>query len=129
MINMKLRGKTLLVLLLVAVGLVAFLGDFFSIDRSGRADGNWAARVNGSEISIRDFRNTARNIDDYYRNLFGNNYGELRDSLQIGQQDLWRALAHAAAEHVAVVGAVAEPAGADAAAPPGDNRASSQRSS
>jgi len=75
-----------IVLLVVAVGLVAFLGNFFSIDQSGRGAGAWAARVNGTEIPVRQFVNTARNIDQYYRGLFGNNYDQIRPNLQIGQQ-------------------------------------------
>ena len=61
------------------MGLVAFLGAFWTDDaRQGRGD-SWAATVNGEEISIRRFQVTARNVDDNYRQMLGESYGQLRE--------------------------------------------------
>lgn len=75
-----------LVLALVAVGLVAYLGAYFSCESGPRQGGDWAASVNGAEIPTRLFLTTARNIDQRYRELFGDNYEQFKQQAQIGTQ-------------------------------------------
>lgn len=74
------------VLVAVAAGLVLYLGSYFACDTAGAAAADWAARVNGREIKVRQFLSAAREMDQYYRQLFGTNYDQLRATLQLGQQ-------------------------------------------
>ncbi len=75
-----------MVLVAVAAGLVLYLGSYFACDSPGAVAADWAARVNGREIKVRQFLGAAREMDQYYRQLFGTNYDQLRQSLQLGQQ-------------------------------------------
>lgn len=72
-----------IVLALVAVSMVAYLGKSCQT-ASSRSSADWAARVNGTEIPLQRFINAARNMDDYYRQLFGEGYEQVRGSLKIG---------------------------------------------
>lgn len=74
------------VLGITAVGLVAYLGAYFSCDRGPRGGGDWAALVGGEAISVRDFLQTARMIDQNYRDLFGSNYEQFKQQARIGSQ-------------------------------------------
>ncbi len=76
------------VLLLVAAGLVLYLGSYFACEPGAIAEPDWAARVNGAAIPARRFLDTARTFDQYYRQMFGDNYEQIRPSLQIGRQAL-----------------------------------------
>ena len=71
----------------VGVGLVAYLGSYFTDGGAGGggAGGEWAARVDGVEISSRRFVDTARNVDQYYRRLFGDGYDQVRGNLRVRQ--------------------------------------------
>ena len=73
---------------LVAVGLVLYLGDFFAGGSGSARQGQWAARVGGQEIPTRKFLETARRIDQRYRELFGSNYERIREQVQIPEQAL-----------------------------------------
>ena len=75
------------ILVLVGVGLVAYLGNYF-FDSSSGAVGNWAARVNGEEISFVDFRQRARQVDDRYRQMLGDAYDQFRQPARINQEAL-----------------------------------------
>lgn len=75
------------ILMLVGASLILYLGSYF-VSGSGPSQADWVARVNGVEIGQREFRDTARRIDQNYRQLFGSNYERFRDSLQITQQAL-----------------------------------------
>jgi peptidyl-prolyl cis-trans isomerase D len=77
-----------IVLAVVAVSLVLFLGSFFVGDQSGGGGGDWVARVNGANIPEWRFREVARNLDGYYRDLFGQNYEQIKEQLQIRRQAL-----------------------------------------
>ena len=57
-------------------------------DTGGVVRGSWVARVNGSEIPQTRFRDAATNLDQYYRQLFGTNYDQIRPQLGIRQQAL-----------------------------------------
>jgi peptidyl-prolyl cis-trans isomerase D len=74
------------VLVLVGVGLVAYLGSYFVGDQSAGGRTDWVARVNGAEIPSWRFREVARNMDEYYRNLFGESYEQIKPQLQIRRQ-------------------------------------------
>ncbi len=74
------------VLGLVAVSMVLYLGSFFVGDQGSAGQSNWVARVNGAEIPDWRFREIAQKIDDYYRNLFGEDYEQLKPQLQIRRQ-------------------------------------------
>ncbi|HKQ61180.1 MAG TPA: peptidyl-prolyl cis-trans isomerase [Candidatus Polarisedimenticolaceae bacterium] len=83
----RLRPLLQVFLLLVAVSFTFYLGAYFFGQRSDNGrEGDWAAKVNGREISSREFTSRARNIDGYYRKLFGTNYEQLRKSLRVGSQ-------------------------------------------
>jgi peptidyl-prolyl cis-trans isomerase D len=74
------------VLGVTAVGLVAYLGAYFSCESGPRGGGDWAALVGEEPISIRDFLQTARMIDQNYRDLFGSNYEQFKQQARIGSQ-------------------------------------------
>jgi peptidyl-prolyl cis-trans isomerase D len=74
------------VLIVVGLGMVAYLGNYFVGNRSAGGRSDWVARVNGVPISQWRFREVARNLDDYYRNLFGANYEDIKPQLQISRQ-------------------------------------------
>jgi peptidyl-prolyl cis-trans isomerase D len=70
----------------VAIGLVAYLGAYFSCDTGAQRASAYAALVNGEEISVRTFQVHARRIDQNYRRLFGENYEQLKAQMRIGTQ-------------------------------------------
>ena len=71
---------------LVAVSMVGYLGSYF-FDYGGPQDtGDWAARVNGEAIAVRAFTQEARRLDSGYRDMFGQQYEQLKGSLQLGTQ-------------------------------------------
>jgi peptidyl-prolyl cis-trans isomerase D len=76
------------VLAIVGIGLVAYLGNYFMDSGSSAARSDWIARVNGTEIPEWRFRQRAQQTDEYYRNLFGENYEQLKERLQIRRQTL-----------------------------------------
>lgn len=77
------------VLWLVAISMILYLGAYFSCGPTGGgAGGGWAARIDGLEISRLELLNTARNLDQQYRQVFGQNYDQLRPSLQLGTRAL-----------------------------------------
>jgi peptidyl-prolyl cis-trans isomerase D len=76
------------VLLLVGVGLIAYLGNYFVGNGSAGVSSDWVVRVNGVAIPQWRFREVARNLDQYYRNLFGANYEQIKPQLQIPRQAL-----------------------------------------
>ena len=45
-----------------------------------------AAKINGKEITILEYERSARRIDQYYSQLFGDNYGQFKGQVQIGTQ-------------------------------------------
>jgi peptidyl-prolyl cis-trans isomerase D len=74
------------VLGVTAVGLVAYLGAYFSCEGARRGTGDWAALVGGEPIPVRDFLQTARMIDQNYRDMFGSNYEQFKQQARIGSQ-------------------------------------------
>jgi peptidyl-prolyl cis-trans isomerase D len=73
---------------LVAVSMVLYLGALFSCEQPGGPSDAWVAKVNGVEIPTTRFLSTARNIDQYYRQLFGSNYQNVKQQMHIGNQAL-----------------------------------------
>lgn len=76
------------VLWAVAIAMVLSLGLFFDCGGPARrtAAGPWAAEVNGVVLTESDFIRVARNFDGYYRQLFGDNYSQIKAQLQVGNQ-------------------------------------------
>jgi peptidyl-prolyl cis-trans isomerase D len=74
------------VLAATAIGLVAYLGAYFSGDGAQRGTGEYAALVGGQKIAVRDFLQTARQIDQRYRDMFGSNYEQFKQQARIGSQ-------------------------------------------
>ena len=68
------------VLWVVALAMVGYLGSYF-VQTDATDSGQWAAKVNGEEISIRTFQLEAKNLDDQYRAQFGEVYEQLKASL------------------------------------------------
>ena len=75
-----------IVLAAVAVSLVLFLGSFFVGGQSSGGRPNWVARVNDTSIPEWRFREVARRLDTEYRELFGQNYEQIKPQLQIRRQ-------------------------------------------
>jgi len=76
------------VLIATGAGLIAYLGNYFVGNDATQGSSAWIARVNGAEIPEWRFREVARNMDGYYRELFGENYEQLKPQLQIRRQAL-----------------------------------------
>lgn len=74
------------VLLLVAASMILYLGSYFV--SSDPTQSEWVARVNDTEIPLRDFQIAARRMDDYFRQMFGQNYEQYRETLQVPNQAL-----------------------------------------
>ncbi len=75
------------VLFIVAISMTLYLGTGFLGDRdSGGRSAPWAAKVNNSEISTRDFLSATRNMNDYYSNLLGEQYEQFKPQLRLGTQ-------------------------------------------
>lgn len=74
------------VLAATAVGLVAYLGAYFSCDGGQRASGKYAALVGGKQLEVREFLATARQIDQSYRDALGSNYEQFKQQARIGSQ-------------------------------------------
>jgi peptidyl-prolyl cis-trans isomerase D len=72
------------VLVIVAVGLVAYLGAYFSCDSGPRGGGDWAAIVGEVEIPIRTFLLEARSLDQRLRRMYGKEYEQVKPQFQIG---------------------------------------------
>jgi peptidyl-prolyl cis-trans isomerase D len=53
--------------------------------QSGR-DAGWAARVNGTTIPVSQFQSYARQLDNTYQSLLGDQYAQQRSIIRIGQQ-------------------------------------------
>jgi peptidyl-prolyl cis-trans isomerase D len=51
-----------------------------------RPTGDWAARVNGREISVAEFQAYARRLDGTYQSILGDQYAQQRALMRIGQQ-------------------------------------------
>ena len=75
------------VLMIVALSMTAYLipGFLRDLGKEGAA-GNWAARVNNTEISVQSFLTAARTQDTYYRGLLGEQYPQLKPQLRLGTQ-------------------------------------------
>jgi peptidyl-prolyl cis-trans isomerase D len=79
-----------LILAAVGIGLVAYLGAYWTGDSQQGGGGNWAATVNGEEISIRRFQIAARNVDTNYREMLGESYEQFIGQMQVGTQAIQR---------------------------------------
>ena len=66
----------------VAASMTLYLGAFFT-DSCGGVTGTWAARVNGAVIPRQDLYNRTRELDRQYQQIFGQNYTQMRPSLQL----------------------------------------------
>jgi len=74
------------ILMAVGVGLIAYLGNYFVGNDPAQTRTDWVARVNESDIPGWRVREVARNLDQYYRDLFGANYDQIKPQLQIPRQ-------------------------------------------
>jgi peptidyl-prolyl cis-trans isomerase D len=74
------------VLLLVAASMILYLGSYFVSEDTVQSE--WVARVNDAEIPMREFQTAARRMDDYFRQMFGQNYEQYRETLQVPNQAL-----------------------------------------
>jgi peptidyl-prolyl cis-trans isomerase D len=92
---MRERFHSLKVLLWLVVG--SFVITIFAVwggareAARGGAGATWAARVNGEVISSAVFSQRVRNLDNFYRQLYGSGYAQQRPSLRVGEtvaQDL-----------------------------------------
>jgi peptidyl-prolyl cis-trans isomerase D len=73
------------VLWIVAISMLAYLGLYFQGD-SRKSTAEWAALVDGTPIPTERFLDVARRQDDYYRQIFGAQYDQMKGKLQLGAQ-------------------------------------------
>jgi peptidyl-prolyl cis-trans isomerase D len=75
------------VLFIVAASMTLYLGTGFLGNKdSGGPSAPWAAKVNDSEISTRDFLSATRNMNDYYAGVLGEQYAQFKPQLRLGTQ-------------------------------------------
>ncbi len=76
------------VLWIVAISMVLYLGVYFTSDsrQAGGVNADWAAKVDGTTITTRQFLDVARRADEYYRKMFGAQYEQIKGQLQLGRQ-------------------------------------------
>lgn len=72
------------VLIIVSVSMLAYLGAYFDLRGGKGASADWAAKVDGDSISTEAFIKEARQRDDYYRRLLGDQYETLKKNIKIG---------------------------------------------
>jgi len=84
--SLKQRTWPKIVLGATAIGLVAYLGAFFSGDGGQQGAGRYAAQVGGEQIDVRDFLQTARQIDQSYRDALGSSYEQFKQQARVGSQ-------------------------------------------
>jgi peptidyl-prolyl cis-trans isomerase D len=77
------------VLWVVAISLTLFLGGGFFGNRGGAGgSGNWVARIDGTEVSISDFRTQLNRLDNAYRRIYGDSYEQFRSQIKLGDEAL-----------------------------------------
>ena len=86
--NLKQRSWPKWILLGVAASMTLYLaaGVRGCDDESDPGTGNWAAKLDGEPIPTQDFIKLARRMDQTYRQLFGQNYNDMRAQVRIGTQ-------------------------------------------
>jgi len=86
--NLKQRSWPKWILGLVAVSMTLYLaaGVRGCDDENNPETGNWAAKLDGEPIPTQDFVKLARRMDQTYRQLFGQNYNDMRAQIRIGSQ-------------------------------------------
>ncbi|HEX4825216.1 MAG TPA: peptidyl-prolyl cis-trans isomerase [Candidatus Polarisedimenticolaceae bacterium] len=71
----------------VALSMLFYLGAYFDPRSYNKgAAGDWAAKVDGKEITRDEFLVVARRQDENYRRMAGAQYEQIKKSLQIGSQ-------------------------------------------
>jgi len=75
-------------LLLVAVAMLLYLGSYFTGSPSGRsgAEASWVAKVDGTSIPIQSFFREAQVQEEYFRDLFGAQYDQIKSQISIGER-------------------------------------------
>ncbi len=66
----------------IALSMVGYLGSYF-YDSSGGQTADWALKVNGESIGVREYINTARGMEEFYRRSLGDNFESYRESLRL----------------------------------------------
>jgi peptidyl-prolyl cis-trans isomerase D len=74
------------VLLIVAASMLLYLGAFLDPRSRRGATADWAAKVDGEQIPSDEFLRAARQQDDYYRRLLGQQYDTVKKNIKVGSQ-------------------------------------------
>lgn len=72
------------VLLIVAASMLLYLGAFLDPRTRRGASADWAAKVDGETISPDEFLRMARQQDDYYKRLLGQQYEAIKKNIKVG---------------------------------------------
>ena len=86
--NLKQKSWPKWILLLVAASMTLYLaaGVRGCDDENAPDARNWAAKLDGEPIPTQDFIKLARRMDQTYRQLFGQNYNDMRSQVRVGSQ-------------------------------------------
>jgi len=86
--NLKQKSWPKWILLLVAASMTLYLaaGVRGCDDENDPEARNWAAKLDGDPIPTQDFIKLARRMDQTYRQLFGQNYNDMRSQVRVGSQ-------------------------------------------
>lgn len=77
------------ILLVIVVSFVTCYGvAWWEPGRQGKGgdQANWPAKVNGQEVSFNLWIEQARRLDEQYRRMFGGQYTQIRENLNLGRQ-------------------------------------------
>src|SRR5262245_3155954 len=74
------------ILFLVALAMLLYLGAYFDPRAYKRASADWAARVDGETIAAQELSQGARQQDEFYRRLLGQQYDAMKKGLKLGSQ-------------------------------------------
>jgi peptidyl-prolyl cis-trans isomerase D len=74
------------VLIIVALAMLGYLGAYFDPRAYRRATADWAARVDGETVTSQELVQVARQQDEFYRRLLGQQYDAMKKNLKLGSQ-------------------------------------------
>ena len=74
------------ILVLIIASWILFYGVDWWAGRGSSGSAPWVARVNGTEVSVQLWQETAQRMDQQYQRMFGSQYAQLRDRIDVRRE-------------------------------------------